>query len=626
MIQFYKQKSKLLVLLLFVIGKFTDSFSQQQIQLELLSTYHTGLFDESAAEISSYDSDSKRLFVTNGATGEIDIYDISDPSNILLHSTIDLSPYGKSANSVSVKDGIVATAVENNNKQLPGRAVFFDINGNFINQVTAGALPDMVTFTRNGRYVLLANEGEPSDDYTVDPEGSVTIVDLVVGVESITQSDVTQVNFQAYNNIVLDPSIRVTANPGNSTVAQDLEPEYISTSKNSKYAWVACQENNAMALIDIRKGMVIDLIGLGFKDHSIAGNGIDASNKTSGIEINTWPAKGMYMPDAITNYKRWGREYVVLANEGDSRDYSGYSEETRVEDLVLDPFAFPDAAALQAETALGRIKTTIATGDADGDGLFEEIYTYGARSFSIRKGNGKIVFDSGDELERITAEALPNDFNSTNDENFSFKDRSDDKGPEPEAVEVAKIKGRHYVFIGLERVGGIAVYDITNPYHPFFIEYLNNRNFTVDAQTEAAGDLGPEDILFIKKKNSPNNRNMIVVANEVSGSISIYNVNNVRQNEDDTDEDARKIDVDEKIFQDETTGAPVIAHSFVFYPNPVSNGIIHFQNRTDVTMYSMSGVEVLRAKGALTIDVSKVGKGMYILKNQNGLTNRIYIN
>lgn len=603
-----------------------SSSAGQSISLELISTYNSGFFDESGAEIVAHDPSSQRLFVTNGGSQQIDILDISDPNNITLVSSIDLSPYGNSANSVAVKNGIVVAAVENVDKQSLGKAVFFDNDGNFINQVTAGALPDNVVFTPNGRYVLVANEGEPSDDFTIDPEGSVTIIDLRYGVYNLTQGDVDQVGFTSFNNAPLDPSIRVSSNPGNSTVAQDLEPEYISVSKNSRVAWVSLQENNAMAKIDIRNAQVIDLIGLGFKDHSLAGNGLDASNETADIDIANWPILGMYMPDAMANYRRWGREFIVLANEGDSRDYSGYSEEVRVADLALDPMAFPNAAALQADTAIGRMKTTIATGDANNDGLFEEIYTYGARSFSIRKGNGQLVFDSGDEFEQITAQELPDDFNSTNDENGSFKDRSDDKGPEPEAMEVARFRGRYYAFIGLERIGGIMVYDISNPYYPHFVQYVNNRDFSAPANTAAAKDLGPEDIFFIKKKKSPINSAMIVVANEVSGTISLFKVNREHHYYYDAVESTEEAPQSEEVVAEENEAVAEILNPLILYPNPLQGGFLYLSGTMDVVILDLNGRALISAESVNRVNISSLKAGTYILKNSKSQTSRFVIN
>lgn len=597
-----------------------QSISQSSISLEKISTYYNDVFAESATEIVAHDPSTQRLFVTNGFTGAIDILDISNPESITLHASISLAAYGKGANSVAVHSGIVVAAVENVNKQANGKVVFFNTSGQYINEVEAGALPDNVVFSPNGRYVLAANEGEPNDDFTIDPEGSVTIVDLRKGVYNISQSDVTQVDFTAFNNAILDPSIRVTANPGSSTVAQDLEPEYITVSKNSRYAWVALQENNALAIIDIRKGKVKRLVGLGFKNHSLYGNGLDASNETTAIEIDTWPIKGMYMPDAISSYKKWGREYIVLANEGDSRDYAGYSEEVRVKDLVLDPAVFPNAAELQANTAIGRMKTTTATGDANGDGLFEEIYTYGARSFSIRRANGRLIYDSGDEFEQITALELPDNFNSTNDENGSFKDRSDDKGPEPEAVEIAKLKGRTYAFIGLERVGGVMIYDISNPFYPEFVNYSNNRNFDVPADTREAEDLGPEDVVFVKKSKSPIDAPILITANEVSGTITIFKVNTNESVE--SNANARTSDVEDEVIAEELEQS---IDQLLVYPNPVEHGVLYLNKASDVSIFNVHGRKILTSLGSKEIDVTSLKKGLYVLKTNELATARFII-
>ncbi len=608
--QFYLRRWALSTILLSNFLVFNVS-GQRSISLEKISTYNTGFFDESATEIVAHDSKTQRLFVTNGATDEIDILDISDPDLITLVGSIDLSPYGKSSNSVAFSRGVLAVAIENNDKQADGKAVFFDRNGNFLNQVTAGALPDNVVFSPNGRYVLLANEGEPNDDYTIDPEGSVTVIDLKKGVESITQDDVKQLNFSEFNNSILDESLRVNANPGNSTVSQDLEPEYIAVSRNSRTAWVALQENNGLAKIDVRRGKIKDLIGLGFKDHLVGSNALDASDKSAGIDIRNWPVLGMYQPDAIASYRRWGRDYVLTANEGDSRDYSGYSEETRVEDLILDPNVFPNAAILQDPEAIGRMKTTTETGDADGDGLFEEIYVYGARSFSIRTSSGDLVFDSGDDFERITAEELPDDFNSTNDENGSFKNRSDDKGPEPEALEIARLRGRYYAFIGLERVGGIMVYDISNPYSPRFIQYINNRNFSVPATTVEAGDLGPEDILFIKRRNSPINSPIIAVANEVSGTLTLFKIDFTDGINDGSGRVEPVFVPEENLIADKLEDRP----GLLLYPNPVTDNILYLNSEMDVTIFNVRGAKVLSAENTDRIDISSLKKGLYILRN-----------
>lgn len=500
--------------------------SNNAIELTPIGTFVHGSFDESAAEIVDHDPDTQHLFIANAEAATVDILDINDPTLPSLVGTIDATAFGAEANSVAVNDGVVAVAIEAGVTQDPGTVAFYDTNGSLLNSVQVGALPDNVVFTRNGRWVLVANEGEPSDDYSVDPEGSVSVINMSAGAANVTQRDVRTAGFTQFNGANLDPSIRIYG--PNATVAQDLEPEFIATSHNSRKAWVTLQENNAIGVIDIRQANVTKLVGLGFKDHNGPRNKFDASNEDGGINITNWPTLGMYQPDAIASFRHRGITYLVTANEGDSRDYGGFSEEIRVKDITLDPTAFPNAAFLQDEANLGRLKTTTVNGDTDNDGDFDKIFSYGARSFSIwrvRNNDGlSLRHDSGDDLEQITAAALPTEFNSTNDENNSFDDRSDDKGPEPEGVTIAKIKGNTYAFLGLERIGGIAVFKINNPSVPQFVQYINTRDFGGDPAAGTAGDLGPEGILFIKKGDSPINSPLLVVGNEVSGTTTIFSI------------------------------------------------------------------------------------------------------
>ena len=207
-----------------------------------------------------------------------------------------------------------------------------------------------------------------------------------------------------------------------------------------------------------------------------------------------------------------GQTYYITANEGDARDYDGFSEEVRVEDLELDPTAFPNAEELQEDANLGRLKTTNTLGDTDGDGDLDKIYSYGARSFSIWNSDGELVFDSENELATITANPVPELFNSQGDEE-SFDERSDDKGSEPEGVVTGVVDGKTYAFIGLERIGGIMVYDVSNPTDPKFVQYLRSE-----------GDIAPEGLDFVAAEESPNGNPLLVVAYEISGSTTIYEI------------------------------------------------------------------------------------------------------
>ncbi len=943
-----------------LLAIFTSSLlsAQNVFDLNVLGSYQSGIFDEGAAEIVAYDPGSQRLFTTNADANNVTIISIADPANPDSVGSIDMSPYGAGLTSLKVVNGIVAVASEADSVAGNGSLTFFNAaDGSFVNSVEVGVLPDMVQVNAAGTKVLTANEGQPSDDYTVDPEGSVSIVDISGGAASATVTTITFDSFNDKKAALMNRGIRIFG-PG-ATVAQDLEPEYITVAPNDSIAYVVCQENNAFAVININTGSLLDILALGYKDHyagqpvleefflnelidlpslgtpvgqeddvkvsgfsglffdaansssseyvfyvipdrgpnegtvsgSAAGtsqnlrpfkipdyqarivkftmnpstkeisfneddqifltqgentpisgrgnipgfdevpvaleldtavadvvvdgrgfnfldydpfggdfegilrdangdfwmcdeyrpaiyhfdasgvmvdrfvpegtsmlgdsaqeagfygtetlpavyakrranrgfealaldtdegilyafiqspienpdrasvrnmsdvirilgvdpatgepvseyvyllernrdaglgnrvdkmgdavyvgngrfmvlerdsglpgdntsqkyvfeidlkyatnilgtdlankmestgpedktlemmtaddlaaaeiapvykrkvlnlpsigylpsdkpeglavlpdgslavindndfglagagvtddislgiisfdgaNGFDASNRSDGIDIRPRPTLGMFQPDAIASYEVDGLTYIVTANEGDSREYEdepGFVEDTRVEDLTLDTLEFPNAAALQAEENLGRLKTTDASGDLDGDGDFDRIFSYGARSFAIFDQFGNLVFDSGDDFEQITAALEPLNFNSTNDENDSRKNRSDDKGVEPEAINIVERDGQVYALIGFERMGGIIIYNITDPTNPEYLSYINNRDFSADAETPAVGDLGIEDIIYIDAEDSPNGSPLVVTANEVSGSVTVF--------------------------------------------------------------------------------------------------------
>lgn len=892
------------------------------ITLSPLGAYANGILGESAAEIVAYHAATQRAYVVNGGDKTLDILDVSDPTAPTLVSQIDMTEFGDAATSVDVFGDLLAVAVPAAEKTDPGVVIFLDPDGAVLAQVTVGALPDMLTFTPDGLSVVVANEGEPSDDYTIDPEGSISIIDVSAGVDGLSDANVRTAGFSQFNDAKLDPRIRIYG--PNATVAQDLEPEYIAISPDGATAFVTLQENNALAVVDIANAEVTALLPLGFKNfdaptatlHSysiddlpvlgvteagqeillggfsglfyegmddsgrhifvthtdrgpnpepqdvdndgiaerafalpdfqpvivrlaldaegnveilkqiglkradgtpltglpnlagdagkayadeepvdlfgnpldldplgadlegivraddgtywmvdeyrpaiyhftpdgvlaaryvpegsnneetgvavgeealpaiyaqrranrgfeavalrdgilyafiqspidnpdtakdssskastlvrvlafdtaaketvgeyfyrldgkgvdkigdavvmpdgtflvmerdgatgsaarklvyhididaatnflgydlprgvelqndlglahlgitpvakrlfvdlgaigyntvdkpeglalidentiavindndfgrgggfdpatglleenpnptpavlgivrLAANGLDASDEDGGINIQRWSVQSMYMPDAIAAYEVGGQVYLVTANEGDARDYPGYSEEKRLADLVLDAALFPNASELQRAENLGRLRVSTASTDANSDGLVDRIAAYGGRSFSIWDSAGNLVFDSGDAIERITAELLPEGFNSSG-ENDTFDSRSDDKGPEPEALALGEIDGRTYAFVGLERIGGVMVWDVTDPRTPFFVTYVNTRDFTV--ATELAGDLAPEGIVFVAAENSPTGKPMLIVANEFSGTTTLWDI------------------------------------------------------------------------------------------------------
>jgi hypothetical protein len=574
------------------------------LTLEKIGGYSTGQFGASAAEIPAYDAASKRLFVVNAQLGAVDVLDLSDPTQPVKIGVLDATAVLASAeiNSVAVHNGMVAVAIQAPVKTDDGRMALYRASDlGLIGSVTIGALPDMVTFTPDGHTVLVANEGEPSDDYQIDPEGSVSVID----VRNPAAPVVRTANFTAFNGqeaTLRAAGVRIYG-PG-ASAAKDFEPEYIAVSADSKTAWVTLQENNAMAKVDIATATVTDVLPLGYKDHGVAGNELDASDTDGGtINIKTWPGvHGMYLPDAMASYTVGGATYLVTANEGDARAWGednahywngdatkGFVEEFRVKHLVnkngwagragddlppqlnamaagglLDPATFGycgavagDPLGCRADAALGRLNISwtmgyrtnpdgspmmfSAAGVADPLGnrlMYDKLYSYGARSFSIWNANGGLVWDSGAEIEKFLASGdcklgsarnIPcaDFFNSGHDEGNAKDSRSDAKGPEPEGIALGKIGNKTFAFIGLERMGGVLVYDITSPTAPKRVDYLNTREewVTNPPSLTTAGDLGPEGLVFIPAARSPNGKPLLVVGNEVSGTTAVMQLN-----------------------------------------------------------------------------------------------------
>lgn len=503
--------------------------SSNELNLNLLTSFSNGASGTNSAEIVAHDAQSQRLFIANSIAGKMDIVNFSNPSAPVLLSSISMAPYGN-INSIAVHNGIVAVAIENVNAQSNGKIVFFDTNGVFLNEVPAGAMPDMITFTKDFQKVITANEGEPNSTYSEDPEGSITVVDISGGIANLTSANATQIPLTQFNGqevALRAQGIRIFST--SATVAQDLEPEYVAVSDDNTKAYVTLQENNAILVVNLVTNTIESLLPLGYADYSAgSGNSLDASDQ-SGAILNTsdLPIKGAYMPDAISYSTIGGNGYVFMANEGDSREFGSVIDANRISSSVfnnLDAASFPDAAILRNNKFLGRLSALKYSGDTDGDGDYDELHVLGSRSFTIRNAEtNELVFDSKDLFEKITANSPLTSafFNASNTTGAAtLKNRSDDKGPEPEGVTVSVINGIHYAFIALERVGGCMVFNVENPNAPVFVTYVNNRTLA-----GSGPDLGAEGIIFISAEDSPNGQAIVILANEVSSTLSIFAAN-----------------------------------------------------------------------------------------------------
>jgi DNA-binding beta-propeller fold protein YncE len=452
-----------------------------------------------ASEISAYDPATKRLFtVNNEASALVDVLDLSSFPTITKLQPINVSALGGVANSVAIFDGKLAIALEATNKQANGSVIVVNTSTLAqITQVQVGALPDMVTFSPDGKYIITANEGEPSADYTVDPEGSVSIINVQ---DNYSVKTLTFGGFAGSSSQLAANGFRIYG--PKASFAQDIEPEYVAVSPDSKKAFVTLQENNGIAEIDLVSGVILKINPLGTKDFSLLENAVDPSDKDNKIALGQWPVKSFFLPDAISYFSANGNGYLITANEGDAREYAAFDEQARVSSLKLDAAIFPNAAMLKLPENLGRLRVTNTLGDTDKDGDYDVLYGFGGRGFSIyNAATGQLTYESGKSLEQEVMKA-----------NIYDDDRSDDKGVEPEGVTVGMMNGKPVAFLALERVDAIAVYDVSNPASPVFLQMIK----TGDA---------PEGILFVPADKSPNGKVMLVSSNEGDGTVKFYQTN-----------------------------------------------------------------------------------------------------
>ena len=494
------------------------------------------------AEISAFDAPSGRLFVTSFAG--LQVVSVDAALHMTLLATIPLG--SNDLNCVAVKNGIVSVAVAASDKTLPGSVYFLDADGDLtdsllmtLGSVTVGANPDMLTFSADGKTVLVANEGEMASP-TSNPEGSVSIIDLSNGVAAAT---VNTASFTAFNDKFAELKAEGVRLFDGITVANDLEPEYISISPDGKTAFVTLQENNAIGILDIATATFTDIVPLGFK--SWLGLPLDGSDKGTYTPLTNLPVFGQYMPDGIGSFTGSdGKAYYIIANEGDDRndfmspdavklkDIGTYVDSVSGHNFSLDPQLIVKYGNLLSTSAIGNLRISLApgnNGDIDGDGVIEQIQAYGARSFSILNAEGTIVFDSGSQIEQFAASTGA--FNSVDPATSGiFVDmRSDNKGPEPEGIAIGQIGGKTLAFVGLERgAGAIMVYDVTDPQHVSFVQSLSHpddsKALTGDGLESGAG---PEGLTFVSADASPSGQNLLFVSNEYSKNVSLFTLTNL---------------------------------------------------------------------------------------------------
>jgi Choice-of-anchor I domain len=556
--------------------------SGARIELRTAGTYRGGYNNASASSGVAYDAKTQRLFVANGATQSIDVVNLGGgvvdayrPQRLTKECSINVANPGLPSPSSGYtpfnvalrKDGIFVVVLQDREDATrQGLVAFYNARGDCsappLSVISVGFMPARASFTLDGKYLLVTNEGEPSQDYLTDPLGSVSIIGLGRGIAGATATEVTFEEFDPLKEWLIGRGVRITgldfSTPellDTTSVARDLEPEGIAISPDSRIAWITLPENNAVAVLDVRDGKFLTIRSFGYKDYGVEGNGLDPTdNDGPPPNIQTWRIRGMYMPKQVAIAAPVGFPVFVYPDRGVRRNLAVFGDEIRLSGMPnvekppgvlrdLDPAFFPPGDPATLALRHLQLKVSWVDGDSNGDGYLEHIYAFGGRSFSIRSPDNRLIFDSGDDFEQVTAQAWRDTngyflFNTPDDEN-RFDDTSDLRGPEPVSVATGRIGVRTYAFIGLERVGGVMTYDITNPFRPVFQHYINNRNFALNpkdgegvcakrqpetGECPNVGDQSAQEIVFIGARESPMGAPLLIVSNVTSGSATILRI------------------------------------------------------------------------------------------------------
>ncbi|MFB6169104.1 MAG: choice-of-anchor I family protein [Haloferacaceae archaeon] len=518
----------------------------ETVRMERVGRYATGEA-LGGAEIVSFDAERDQLFVVNSGAGQVEVLDLADPtaptqtavlnaSDLVADASAPISAVG-GTNSVDVRGDVVAAAIEADPATDDGVVALYDAASlDLIQAVGVGPLPDKVTISPDGGYVVVANEGEPGEN--ADPAGSVSVVDIGGNPAAPTVSTASFTAFDGQEDALRAEGVHLVApGDGDVTASAVIEPEFVSVSPDSSTAFVTLQENNAVARVDLAEATVTSVDGLGFKDFSLPGNELDTSD-ADGPSLQSWPLLGMFQPDAIDTYEIAGQTFVVTANEGDAKDF----EVGVLGDLRLDPNGFDlsgnpyvdSVGQLQRPENLGTLEVNRAAmaefADENDDGRYTDIYAIGGRSFSVwtpGEDGLTLVYDSGNDFEQTFIRERPaGHLNVT------------ESGPETESIEIGQVGGRTFAFVGQEAGSGIAVYDVTNPGSPQYLQMAINRDYSVteddlaaaaeqnpDSDTPArAGDFAPEGVTFVSAADSPVANPLLCVGYELSGTVGVFEI------------------------------------------------------------------------------------------------------
>lgn len=452
------------------------------------------------SEISTSVRVGEKLYIlSSGGGSSLQISEATDPTAPVLRQRFDLGAF--TSQSVASHGNLVAVALapeDYSSSGAKGVVRFFRLDDagelGLIRDVEVGYLPDSIAFSKvKGDRVTLvvANEGEPIDGYDLDPSrdpvGSIGLITVTSPAAETIQFDYKDLDFA---DVVLPAGIRLSG-PESFDEAATLEPEYVTIHRG--HAYVTLQENNGIAKVDLASQQIEAVFAAGSVDYSR--QLVDLSDQDGAVPVDgTLPTaivapkqgqlyEGLRMPDGIDGFRVKGKDYLVIANEGDAREYGDYLDEARGE----------------GSDRVKRLSDDTTVGSS------ERITTFGGRSITtLDAQSGEVLWDSSNILQTIAVAAGLYD-----------DTRSDDKGVEPEAVVVAKLQGRPYAIVALERSKSsmLAVFDLSDPTAGRFV-----TSVVLDAS------LSPEGLHVIPAKQSPTGRPQLVVSHEISNSVDLLDL------------------------------------------------------------------------------------------------------
>lgn len=510
--------------------------------------------DMAAVEQSAYDVTDRIMY----AAGDNYIH-IIDFGDLVRPAILRGIPLSTLANDIEMCGDYVAVAQQGFTATDIGKVAIYEkfsrATGSFnkVAEIEVGYKPDMLHFTHDCSKIVVANEGEAAESYDgssfINPEGSVSIL-KATGNPYDPYSAIT-LGFDYFNQFASEYEMYGVRQPykgqltgETQTMAQNLEPEYVTFSSDERTAYVCLQENNAIAIVDLVMEEIAEIVPLGSKSwNSLL---IDASDKDGGIMFKSYDIYSYYQPDSIKTININNHDYIITANEGDSFSYTfgkdEWEEFDRGED-VRDDGRLGNSISndledqLNSDPDLGRLQISVVD-DLDSNGNIERVNFYGARGISIFDAETlSLIYDSGDEIERKMAVYYPEVFNGNtkcddagvDKPSDSFDGRSDNQGPECESLETGNLNGKTVLFVGIDRSAAIAIYSFApGSVIPTFESIYRaggvDDTFENLLNGENLGDLDPEDLKFVPASDSITNTPLLFVTSTVSGTISVYEV------------------------------------------------------------------------------------------------------